>query len=386
MAQQQGSQVVGLSTATTAINTDEDEADTDPDPTAIQKADLLITQQWLRLIVWQSSFRQNLLSWASAHESMHFAFPLAIARRTAAVLASLPPRAIEVHGMGIFEKIFEIGSWCFNVLNACDRTSTPSDSVGSRTPTLRGFDFGFDFIGEGDVGLLGSGRAGVAAIDPLELFVRTLSASPNSRTQFADRLLLFAQDRPAGMKMALSPPLTVSMPPGIGIASVPTSGWSTPARPASAIGTVLGEVGVDETQETDAAPSVMDLPSAIPGQLQGVVDQPLDPSYSDPFSQSLTMASRGTIPAGSMPTWTTTAQAFPSDGYSGLSHAANMFSYMPGQAGGVDTTTFANITTDTPGSLYSGPRLMQDTGTMDDQRQESEQKAQGHWDDRLGVW
>ncbi|KAF3765723.1 hypothetical protein M406DRAFT_255756, partial [Cryphonectria parasitica EP155] len=146
------------------------------EPTAIQKADLLITQQWLRLIVWQSSFRQSLLSWTAPHESMHFAFPLAIARSTAGVLQSLPSSAVEVHGMGMFEKIFEIGTWCINVLGAIDRASST---------------------------VLGVSRKGVA-IDPLEFFVRTLSATPNSRTQFAERLLMFAQERPGGMRMALT--------------------------------------------------------------------------------------------------------------------------------------------------------------------------------------
>ncbi|KAI5920894.1 hypothetical protein F4810DRAFT_702675 [Camillea tinctor] len=84
----------------------------EPAPTAIQKADLLMTQQWLRLIVWQSSFRQGLLSTAAVDQSMTFAFPLCIARDTASILQSLPSTAIEVHGMGIFEKIFEIGTWC----------------------------------------------------------------------------------------------------------------------------------------------------------------------------------------------------------------------------------------------------------------------------------
>ncbi|GKT86401.1 fungal specific transcription factor [Colletotrichum tofieldiae] len=40
-----------------------------PEPTDIQKADLLITQQWLRLIVWQSSMRQGLLSWTNPADS-----------------------------------------------------------------------------------------------------------------------------------------------------------------------------------------------------------------------------------------------------------------------------------------------------------------------------
>ncbi|KAI1636628.1 hypothetical protein F4809DRAFT_650397 [Biscogniauxia mediterranea] len=89
-----------------------DEYVQEPGPTEIQKADLLMTQQWLRLIVWQSSFRQGLLSTAASDKSMTFAFPLCIARDTASILQSLPSSAIEVHGMGMFEKIFEVGTWC----------------------------------------------------------------------------------------------------------------------------------------------------------------------------------------------------------------------------------------------------------------------------------
>lgn len=191
-------------TAAPSLSGSDDDADEEivqSEPTAIQKADLLITQQWLRLIVWQSSFRQTLLSWTAPHESMHFAFPLAIARSTANVLQSLPSSAVEVHGMGIFEKIFEIATWCMNVLGAIDRAS----ATGTPISGIRG-TMGMDFVGTGDLGVLGVSRKGVA-IDPLEFFVRTLSATPNSRTQFADRLLMFAQERPGGMRMALTPAL-----------------------------------------------------------------------------------------------------------------------------------------------------------------------------------
>ncbi|EEY16836.1 RING-3 [Verticillium alfalfae VaMs.102] len=145
-----------------------------PEPTDIQKADLLVTQQWLRLIVWQSSMRQQLLSWTNPADapdpnappnSMCFSFPLSVARDTAAILASLPPKAVEVHGMGIMEKIFEIGTWCVNVLGACE-------SVG--------FAPGGMDLTAGDLGVLNTGRRS-SSKDPIEFFVRTLSASPNRK-------------------------------------------------------------------------------------------------------------------------------------------------------------------------------------------------------------
>ncbi|ORY58586.1 uncharacterized protein BCR38DRAFT_527591 [Pseudomassariella vexata] len=218
----------------TAVQPDNEE---DPDPTTIQKADLLVTQQWLRLIVWQSSFRQGLLSTAAPHESFTFSFPLTIARDTASVLHSLPSRAVEVHGMGIFEKIFEIGTWCVNVMGAYD--------AGSSSP-LRPFDGagenpvrGMDFVG-GELAFLGGGGVGrsAATVDPVEFFVKTLSASPNSRAMFAEKLLMFAGETPGGTRTTLSPGL--SSLTGVGI----HTGWSDSGRVgpgASVEGTVKHE-------------------------------------------------------------------------------------------------------------------------------------------------
>ncbi len=232
---QQGHTGASNSSNTASAATDEEE----PETTAIQKADLLITQQWLRLIVWRSSFQQGLLSWSTPHESMHFAFPLSIARRTVSVLQSLPSTAVEVHGMGIFEKIFEVGTWCINVLGAYDSAISSGTYIGG-AGTPAGLDM--DFVG-GEVGVLGLGRK-AAVIDPLEFFVRTLSASPNSRTQFAERLLMFANQRPGGMKMALSPSLG---PLGLGPV-VPQAGWG--ATGSVLRGSVLGEVN-DETNQDE---------------------------------------------------------------------------------------------------------------------------------------
>ncbi|CAK7566983.1 MAG: hypothetical protein SEPTF4163_004940 [Sporothrix epigloea] len=197
----------------------EEEIKSEPEPEVndIQRADLLITQQWLRLIVWQSSFRQQLLSWTAPNESMRFAFPLAIAARTAAVIQSLPPQAIEVHGMGIMEKIFEIGTWSMNVLQACDMAGAAGTNVAGGGAAL-----GMDFAGASDLGVLGVGRMSYS-VDPLEFFVRTLSASPNSRTQYAERLLMFANEQTGGgMRMALSPALSSPSSPDM----MPAAYWA----------------------------------------------------------------------------------------------------------------------------------------------------------------
>ena len=208
------------------VRGDEDEDEVEIEPTAIQKADLLMTQQWLRLVVWQSSCRHGLLSTAAEEESMTFGFPLSIARDTVAVLQSLPSHAVEVHGMGIFEKIFEIAYSCVGILGMSDthhhsRYSyqppgfEPGGGIGPRPQTGRmpnsrmaGADAppfgGMDHL-RGDLSLLTQGGRSGALTDPVEFFVRMLSASPNSRTRFAEKLLMFAGESPGSFRTALSP-------------------------------------------------------------------------------------------------------------------------------------------------------------------------------------
>lgn len=133
--------------------------------TDIQKADILVTQQWLRLIIWQSSMRQGLLSSTAADESMTFRYPLTIAHSLLDVISSLPTTSIEVHGMGIFEKIFEIGNTMLDVMQACG-TNLPHEAA-----------------------------YGVVQ-DPFEVFVKTLSQTPNSQRQYANLLLAKAAEKP----------------------------------------------------------------------------------------------------------------------------------------------------------------------------------------------
>lgn len=74
----------------------------------IQKADILITQQWLRLIFWQTALRLGYISTAAADPAFTYNYPVEIAMALCNVVKSIPPIAIQVHGLGIFEKQFEI--------------------------------------------------------------------------------------------------------------------------------------------------------------------------------------------------------------------------------------------------------------------------------------
>jgi hypothetical protein len=196
----------------------------DPQPsdvclTDIQKADILVTQQWLRLIIWQSSMRQGLLSSNAEDESMTFRYPLKIAHSLLDVISSLPTTSIEVHGMGIFEKIFEIGNTMLDVMQACG-TSIPNDSYG-------------------------------VAQNPFEVFVKTLSQTPNSQRQYANLLLAKAAEKPELQRLTqtLTPALADHgmMPPPVdflGYGHANGNGLVPPVQ-REWRGSIVGEIGDD---------------------------------------------------------------------------------------------------------------------------------------------
>ena len=69
--------------------------------TEIQKADLKVTQQWLRTIVWQLATASGCLSSTSIDVSMTFSYPIEIARDLLSMASSIPQQCLEVHGIGL---------------------------------------------------------------------------------------------------------------------------------------------------------------------------------------------------------------------------------------------------------------------------------------------
>ncbi|KEY64578.1 hypothetical protein S7711_03640 [Stachybotrys chartarum IBT 7711] len=96
-----------------------------PSCTDNQKADLLLTRQWLKRMVWQLCVTKSLLSSTTDEESMSIAYPITIARE--AVIASniVPATALEANGVGIVEKLFDIGCSLADVLTLRPRLAVP---------------------------------------------------------------------------------------------------------------------------------------------------------------------------------------------------------------------------------------------------------------------
>lgn len=97
--------------------------------TDIQKADVLITQQWLRLVFWQASMRQGLISYVATDPIFSSTYPITIATDLCLALHDLTYDAVLVHGMGIFEKLFEVAYTLMDALTIANGSWSESQEL-----------------------------------------------------------------------------------------------------------------------------------------------------------------------------------------------------------------------------------------------------------------
>ncbi|OTB03906.1 hypothetical protein M426DRAFT_59760 [Hypoxylon sp. CI-4A] len=81
-----------------------------------QKANLRITQLWLRIVLWQLRLRLGHLVEQSPHASRTYHYPLEVAKDLTLYTHDLPVQSIQIHGAGITEKLFDIACAVVNVL------------------------------------------------------------------------------------------------------------------------------------------------------------------------------------------------------------------------------------------------------------------------------
>lgn len=81
-----------------------------------QKANLRITQLWLRVIIWKLRLRLGYLSEGSHQHSLTYQYPLEIAKDLTLSTRDLTIDSIKVHGVGLTEKLFDIASAMVDVL------------------------------------------------------------------------------------------------------------------------------------------------------------------------------------------------------------------------------------------------------------------------------
>jgi len=82
-----------------------------------QTADLRTSQQWLRTMVWQLSIQNGCLSSNHDDPSMTFNYPVEIARDLISMTSQFSQQSMEVHGIGLIEKLFDVACSLTDVLS-----------------------------------------------------------------------------------------------------------------------------------------------------------------------------------------------------------------------------------------------------------------------------
>ncbi|MCJ1428940.1 hypothetical protein MMC29_006851 [Sticta canariensis] len=82
-----------------------------------QAVDLRTSQQWLRTMVWQLSITNGYLSSTSSDSSMTFGYPIEIAKDLVRVIGKFSKPSMEVHGVGLIEKVFDIACTLIDVMS-----------------------------------------------------------------------------------------------------------------------------------------------------------------------------------------------------------------------------------------------------------------------------
>lgn len=82
-----------------------------------QTSDLRTSQQWLRTMVWQLSMQNGCLSSNNDDMSMTFQYPVDISRDLVSMTAQFSQQSMEVHGIGLIEKLFDVACSLTDVLS-----------------------------------------------------------------------------------------------------------------------------------------------------------------------------------------------------------------------------------------------------------------------------
>jgi hypothetical protein len=75
----------------------------------VQRADITVTRQWMRAVLWRVSMNHGRLAWPS-DPITSLSHPIQIAKEFLGLISQLPSTAIEAHGPSMEFKIYEIAS------------------------------------------------------------------------------------------------------------------------------------------------------------------------------------------------------------------------------------------------------------------------------------
>jgi len=97
--------------------------------TSMQHADIVVTRQWLRTIVWQMAMSKYLLSTNTTKECMSLLFPVKLVQQLRAAIAGIPGAHVRIHGRGICMKLFEVTDTIANVVIHVPAASQEEEAI-----------------------------------------------------------------------------------------------------------------------------------------------------------------------------------------------------------------------------------------------------------------
>ncbi|KAF2645885.1 hypothetical protein P280DRAFT_495615 [Massarina eburnea CBS 473.64] len=82
----------------------------------LQRADISMTQQWMRIFLWQHALNVTNLRSTNVDNEFSFGFPNTVAKSTLSFLSTLPRESLEAHGPGMESKLFDIANSLADVM------------------------------------------------------------------------------------------------------------------------------------------------------------------------------------------------------------------------------------------------------------------------------
>jgi hypothetical protein len=107
----------------------------------MQRADLAITREWLRTLVWRLAMSQTLLSSRSSKECLSLLFPVRLSQSLRHQVSVMSREDIEVHGSSIVQKLFEITDTIADVL-----IHVPAATLDETSHRIDDYLFILDFV------------------------------------------------------------------------------------------------------------------------------------------------------------------------------------------------------------------------------------------------
>ncbi|KIW92736.1 uncharacterized protein Z519_06584 [Cladophialophora bantiana CBS 173.52] len=138
--------------------------------TESQMADVWITFHWLRIMIWQLSIPNGVLSSSSNESSMTFKYPIEVARDLIEHISDISLDAMEVHGVGLIEKLFDIACTLTDVISCVPLEPSEISNPSNETA--------FEYLSK-LLTLISQLRGGASRYFPL-LLVKVSETLPNS--------------------------------------------------------------------------------------------------------------------------------------------------------------------------------------------------------------